>query len=201
MRAILFVVLGCALVAGCAKTERADSAAEPSSATKPVDHVAAPATASTPTTGAVLEFGEITITEGGKPIAKLHADGTTERAPAGQTWRRGPTLTADGKIVGDGGKEAAKLDATGRLTFVSGSGADALTVTSDQLTVQGRDGAKAGFELAADGSVKLVGGASKAAKDLDVVGATTPGQRKAALVLLAMDLFALQAAAEPNLKN
>lgn len=158
----------------------------------------------TPTAPAsVLELGEITIADGAQPVFKLHVDGTSEMGvrkgrleiTPGQTassdslplsWDPGPTLHADGTIDAKGKTAVARLNQDGTITATETHETLPMTVIGSRLTITVGGATKAVLDLAPDGSIKATPAPGKF--DLHVQGASSPGQIKAALVLLGIAL-------------
>jgi hypothetical protein len=170
----------------------------------------------TPTTApaaTVLELGEITIFDGDQPMVKIHADGSTELGghsgsmeikpgqPASTdslpvVWKPGPKLGTDGS-VSTNGEVRGRVSADGKIVDVKTNQALPMVVSDDKIDIT-EGGKTVSILLAADGTVSFAGGnASQPDKPPHVQGATTPGKRRTALVLMALLLSGGDAEATP----
>jgi hypothetical protein len=137
---------------------------------------------STTTAAVLIDVHPITITFGGRPIAKLLADGRTEAVgenPPGGAMSPGPTLHADGTI------QLANRDVTARIApggdvYVAKSGAKEQLfghISGDHLAIEGKNGVHVdGAMMTFDDGRDDVG---------KIEGVVDPAMRHTALVMLA----------------
>jgi hypothetical protein len=130
-----------------------------------------------------LELAEMTVFQGTVAVYKIHADGTTEIPKAGGGFDAGPVIKTDGTfLVKD--QPVARVNPDGSFVKLPSGEKLPRTVTTENVTADA-GGKQVGFALAEDGTLSLIGQpAPKAGQELRVEGATTPGQRKAALAFL-----------------
>ena len=183
---VMFGALGCA---ACGPTQKPDDKkAQELTDQPPVTYETPPGEEKPPETAPPagedhLELAEMTVFQGKVAVYKIHADWTTEIPKAGGGFDAGPVIKADGTfLVKD--QPVARVNADG--SFVKLPSGDKLprTVTSENVTAD-QGGKQVGFALAEDGTLSLIGQPpAKPGQELRVEGATTPGQRKAALAFL-----------------
>lgn len=131
----------------------------------------------------VLELGELVLFEGDQAIAKIHADGKSEYFEGG-TWKPGPMMKQDGSIEFEG-TAVAKVNADGTIVDAKSNAKMPLVVTTDKMTISGEGGTEFAVEIAETGTISVIG-EKQPPKAMRIDGAKTPGQRKTALVFLAM---------------
>lgn len=149
-----------------------------------------------PTT--TFELGELTVFEGKDAMVKIHADGTSElgghsgklEVKPGETassdalpitWKPGPVFKTDGTIEYEG-KPVARVNADGTVMDLTANKPVPITITADKITFD-----KGSIDLAADGTMTLVGGeGTKPDKAPRVEGADTPGKRRTVLALVGL---------------
>ena len=172
---------------------------------KPATTTTTPTTPTTPTTapaGSVLELGEITIFDGAQPMVKIHADGSTELGghsgsmeikpgqPASTdslpvVWKAGPKLGADGSVSA-GGEVRGRVTADGKIVDAKTNQPLPMVVSDDKIDIT-EGGKTVSILLAADGTVSFAGGdGAQPDKPPHVEGATTPGKRRTALVVMGL---------------
>jgi hypothetical protein len=142
----------------------------------------------------VLELGELTLFEGDTAIAKIHADGKSEYFEGG-AWKPGPMMKQDGSIEFDGAA-VAKVNADGTIVDAKSNSKLPLVVTNDKMTVSGEGSPDFSVEIAETGAISVVG-EKQPPKAMRIDGAKTPGQRKTALVFLAMMVGSARASSPP----
>lgn len=147
----------------------------------PIAHGAPPKAAAAPPAPR-LALGELTVTFDGTPIARLHADGTSEsvdKRPPGSPMTPGPTLHADGTVTFTGSDVTLHLEADGTLRLHSRESDEVLaTITATALVFTTTPDQPIRF----DGDILwLPGGADRNR----VAGAATAALRVTALVLTA----------------
>lgn len=129
-----------------------------------------------------LALGELTVTFDGKPIARLHADGTSESVgnrPPGSPMTPGPTLHADGTVTFTGSYVTLCLEADGMLRLRSrDSDEEIAAITSDALNFTTTPDDPIRF----DGDILLLPGGADRNR---VTGATNANLRVTTLVLTA----------------
>nr|HEX4314622.1 hypothetical protein [Kofleriaceae bacterium] len=168
-------------------------------------------TTTTTTTAApasVLELGEITVSERGQAMLKIHADGSTElgghsgemKLVPGQTastdalpikWEAGPKIGTDGTLSKDGDARV-RVSADGKVVDAKGNQTLPITLGADKVEVMNHGGTFT-IQLAADGALTIpeLGGtdAGSAMADMHVDGADTAGKRRTVLLLIALSLL------------
>lgn len=142
----------------------------------------------------VLELGELVLFEGDQAIAKIHADGKSEYFEGG-TWKPGPMMKQDGSIEFEG-TAVAKVNADGTIVDAKSNAKMPLVVTSDKMTISGEGGPDFAVEIGATGAISVIG-EKQPPKAMRIDGAKTPGQRKTALVFLAMMVGSARTAPPP----
>jgi hypothetical protein len=146
-------------------------------------------------TAGIVELAELTFYEGDEAGLKVHADGRIEtkftRSVSGQPpetgWRNVAVLASDGTLTVKG-TVAARIKSDGTAASATGTmlpfnlDGDALVVDSKRVTIDEK------------GAVQ---GANPMARSLRVEGASTPGLRRTALIVLAVAMGGLQKPGEP----
>jgi len=183
---VMFGALGCA---ACGATQKPDDKKAQELTDQPPVTYETPPGEEKPPEPAVpagqdhLELAEMTVFQGKIAVYKIHADGTTELPKAGGGFDPGPVIKPDGTFLM---KDQPVLRANADGSFVKLPSGEKLprTVTNENVTAD-QGGKQIGFAIAEDGSLALIGQpAPKPGQELRVEGATTPGQRRAALALL-----------------
>lgn len=147
-------------------------------ATTPAAPVAAPAAGG-------IELGELKFYAGDDLGMQLHANGHLEvrmahaeaGKPAEMTWQDVGAITADGSISSSDGKKHGQIKSDG--SFVSDDGkpgpfhleGETLVVADKKITIDDKG---------------IMQGGNAMGKPMRIEGATTPGLRRTALVLLAI---------------
>jgi hypothetical protein len=155
---------------------------------------------------AMFELGEVTMFDGKDIVFKVHADGSTEmgfrhgkniKFERGVPWssrslpivlKAGPTMVADGTFLHDG---TARVRANADGTFVSlkdQKTVEGLTVANDTIRIA-HGGRVVTWTLGADGTLAQHGGNVMSDGPVRIVGADTPGKRRAILSLVALTLY------------
>lgn len=133
-----------------------------------------------------VELGEFTLFDGDEPIAKVHADGSTELSnnqDGTVTWKKGPTIQQDGTVLFNG-NAVAKINADGTILDLESKQNLPVTITPDRITVTGDK--QTALELSAEGNITVIG--EEAKKPARIEGAKTPGQRRTVLAFVALML-------------
>lgn len=159
---------------------------DPAAAAQP----AAPAEAAGP---AHLKFAEMTVSEGTRPIFKIHADGKTEVAGAGGAWSEGPAVTADGTITFKQ-QQVARIEADGTIKNLRNGQVIPVKVGTDTLSAQG-PGGEIKFQITEDGTIAVPGAPPE--KNLKVDGATDADTRRTALALIGAIFLSGKAQQQP----
>ena len=146
-----------------------------------VSSAGAPAPASS--AAALIDIRPITITFGGRPIARLLADGRTTSVgenPPGGAMSPGPTLHSDGTIRFTNGGLTARISRSGEI-YVSSPGQGeqlAARIAGDHLAMGAQDNG-----VHVDGDMMVFdNGRDDVGK---IEGAVDAGMRRTALVMLA----------------
>jgi hypothetical protein len=157
-----------------------------------------------PAGNVVFELGEVTMFDGADVVFKVHADGSTEmgyrhgkniKIEPGVPWsskslpmvlRPGPRMAADGTFTHRG---VAKVRASLDGTFVTNDGktVPGVTVANDTIRLE-HGGTVVTLTLGADGTLGQAGGNQMTDGPMRIVGADTPGKRRAILSLVALTL-------------
>jgi len=166
-------------LAACGGGSSNQAETTPASTAEPV----APAPATPPPAAAApahLKFAEMTISEGTRPILKIHADGKTEVAGQGGVWSEGPAVAPDGTITFKA-QQVARIEADGTIKNLRTGQLIPVTVAPDLLTAQ-ISGNEVKFQMSAEGIIAVPGAPPE--KHLKVDGATDPETRRTALALV-----------------
>lgn len=155
---------------------------------------AAPAAAPQPAGPAHLKFAEMTVSEGARPIFKIHADGKTEVAGQGGAWAEGPEVGPDGTIRFKG-QEVARIEADGKMKNLRTGEPIPVTVGTDTLTAQG-PGGEMKLQITEDGTIAVPGAPPQ--KNLKVEGAADAETRRTALALLGAIFLSGSSKSQPS---
>jgi hypothetical protein len=141
-----------------------------------------------------IELGELKFYEGDDLGMQLHANGhlevkvshSEEGKPAEEKWMDVGVIGADGSVSDSEGNKHGTIDADG--SFKSPDGQTAPFHLEGETLVVGDK------KITIDDKGILQGGNDSAGKPMRIEGATTPGRKRTALVLLAL----LMASPEPQ---
>lgn len=144
----------------------------------------APATTTT-ASAATVELGELKFFEGDDMGMQLHANGHLEvkmmhseaGKPAQEMWHDVGSVAADGTVTGPDGKKHAEIKADGSMVSPDGQTApfhldgETLVIADKKITIDDKGVLQGGNDMG---------------KPVRIEGATTPGLKRTALVLLAL---------------
>jgi pyruvate dehydrogenase E2 component (dihydrolipoamide acetyltransferase) len=187
LAALGFSVAACGGGSSSEQPETAPAATNDPAATP---QPAAPAEAAGP---AHLKFAEMTVSEGTRPIFKIHADGKTEVAGAGGAWAEGPAVTADGTITFKQ-QQVARIEADGTIKNLRNGQVIPVKVGPDTLSAQG-PGGEVKFQITEDGTIAVPGAPPE--KNLKVEGAADAETRRTALALIGAIFLSGKAQQQP----
>ena len=162
--------------------------------TAPAPVAAAPA-APAAAAGSV-EVGELKFFEGDEMGMQLHANGHLEvkmthsepGKPTQETWRDVAAIATDGTISGPDGQKHAEIKPDGSLVSPDGQAApfhldgEALVIADKKITIDDKG---------------ILQGGNDMGKPVRIEGATTPGLKRTALVVLALVMASGPANAQP----
>ncbi len=143
-----------------------------------------PPVAATASTGTV-ELGELKFFEGDEMGMQLHANGHLEvkmthseaGKPPQDSWQEVGAIAADGSVTGPDGKKHAEIKADGSMVSPDGQTApfhlegETLVIADKKITIDDKG---------------ILQGGNDGGKPVRIEGATTPGLKRTALVLLAL---------------
>ncbi len=149
--------------------------------TAPLPTATATAAASTGT----VELGELKFFEGDEMGMQLHANGHLEvkmthseaGKPPQDSWQEVGAIAADGSVTGPDGKKHAEIKADGSMVSPDGQTApfhlegETLVIADKKITIDDKG---------------ILQGGNDGGKPVRIEGATTPGLKRTALVLLAL---------------
>lgn len=211
----LGIALACVLEAACGGGQKSDGVkTQQLTDQPPVVYEDAPAesggqTADAPALEPHLEFAEMTLFEGSKPVLKIHADGSTElpkrlsdpgAAQSGEAqWEAGPLVKADGTIIFKE-QQVARVNPDGTITNLRTNEKLPVTYSASEVVSTG-GGKQVGLSLAEDGNMTLTGdvpaeAAGKAVMKLE--GAQSEAHRKTALAVVGALFMAKESSSQAS---